>query len=443
ARSRATCCTGCRSSRSGRRSSRSWWSSCRSTMVNLSTVRVPSALDPATIHPDFPILRRRVHGRPLVYLDNAATTQKPQSVIDRLVQYYAEENANVHRGVHTLSERATEAYEQARETVRRFLNAAASREIVFVRGTTEAINLVAQSYGRANVGHGDEILVSTMEHHSNIEPWQILCEEKGARLRVIPMTDTGELPLDDYERLLTDRTRLVSVVHVSNALGTINPVEEIVRIAHARGVPVLVDGAQAVAHMKVDVQAIGCDFYAFSGHKMLGPMGIGGLYGRTALPDRVAPYPGGGGLIRSGTLQRALYNVLPHKFEAGTPNVAGAVGLAAAIDYLTAIGADRIAAHEHELLTYGTDALSCVPGLRLTGTAAEKAGILSFVLDGVHPHDIGTILDRQGVAIRTGHHCCQPLMHRLGVPATARASLALYNTRADIDTLVGALHQVR
>jgi cysteine desulfurase/selenocysteine lyase len=414
-----------------------------SIMVNVSAVHAASALDPATIRPDFPILRQRVHGKPLVYLDNAATTQKPQSVLDRLVQYYVEENANVHRGVHTLSERATEAYERARETVRRFLNAAASREIVFVRGTTEGINLVAQTYGRANVGRGDEIVISTMEHHSNIVPWQILCEEKDARLRIIPITDSGELRLDEYERLLSDRTRLVSVVHVSNALGTINPVQEIVRIAHARNIPVLVDGAQAVAHMKVDVQSLGCDFYAFSGHKMLGSMGIGGLYGKTSLFESMPPYQAGGDMISSVTFERTLYNVLPHKFEAGTPNVAGAVGLAAAIDYLTAIGADRIAAHERELLAYGTEVLSRVPGLRLIGTAAEKAGILSFVLDGVHPHDIGTILDREGVAIRTGHHCCQPLMQRLGVPATARASLALYNTRDDVDALAGALFKVR
>ena len=412
-------------------------------MVNVSAVHAASALDPATIRPDFPILRQRVHGKPLVYLDNAATTQKPQSVLDRLVQYYVEENANVHRGVHTLSERATEAYERARETVRRFLNAEASREIVFVRGTTEGINLVAQTYGRANVGRGDEIVISTMEHHSNIVPWQILCEEKDARLRIIPITDSGEMRLDEYERLLSDRTRLVSVVHVSNALGTINPVQEIVRIAHARNIPVLVDGAQAVAHMKVDVQSLGCDFYAFSGHKMLGPMGIGGLYGRTSLLETMPPYQAGGDMISSVTFERTLYNVLPHKFEAGTPNVAGAVGLAAAIDYLTAIGADRIEAHERELLAYGTEVLSRVPGLRLTGTATDKAGILAFVLDGIHPHDIGTILDREGVAIRTGHHCCQPLMHRLGVPATARASLALYNTRDEVDALAGALLKVR
>jgi len=402
-----------------------------------------AARDAAAIRQDFPILQQRVHGKPLVYLDNAATTQKPQAVIDRLARYYGEENANVHRGLHRLSERATDAHEKARATVQRFLNAAESREIVFVRGTTEAINLVAQTYGRAHVGAGDEIVISVMDHHSNIVPWQILCEEKHARLRIIPMNDAGELQLDEYEKLLNDRTRIVSVVHVSNALGTINPVEEIIRLAHRRGIPVLLDGAQAVAHMKVDVRALGCDFYALSGHKMLGPTGIGVLYGTSSLLNAMPPYQGGGDMISSVTFERTLYNVLPYKFEAGTPNIAGAIGLGSAIDYLTEVSLDRIAAHEHELRTYGTDALSQIPGLRLTGTAHEKAGILSFVVDGVHPHDIGTILDREGVAIRTGHHCCQPLMARLGVPATARASLALYNTREDIDALVTALDKVR
>ncbi len=401
------------------------------------------ALDAETIRKDFPILRQTVHGRPLVYLDNAATTQKPHAVIDRMTRYYEEENANVHRGVHVLSERATDAYEDARETVRRFLNAAEAREIVFVRGTTEAINLVAQSYGRSRVGPDDEVVISVMEHHSNIVPWQILCEEKRARLRVVPMTDAGELRLDAYEELLSDRTRIVAVVHVSNALGTINPVEEIVRLAHRRGIPVLLDGAQAVAHMPVDVQALGCDFYALSGHKMLGPTGIGVLYGKASLLDAMPPYQGGGDMIRSVAFERTLYNVLPYRFEAGTPNIAGAVGLAAAVDYLTNVGLDRTSAHEHDLLVYGTEALLGIPGLRLTGTAGEKAGILSFVLDGVHPHDVGTIVDREGVAIRTGHHCCQPLMERLGVPATARASLGLYNTREEIDVLAGALRKVR
>ena len=407
------------------------------------SARRTTALDVAAVRQDFPILRQRVHGKPLVYLDNAATTQKPQAVIDRLVRYYTEDNGNVHRGVHWLSERATDAYEEARNTVRRFLNAAESREIVFVRGTTEAINLVSQTYGRTHVGAGDEIVISTLEHHSNIVPWQLLCEEKGARLRVIPISDAGELDLDVYEKLLSDRTRLVSVVHVSNALGTINPVDEIVRLAHRRGIPVLVDGAQAVAHMKVDVQALGCDFYALSGHKMLGPTGIGVLYATSTLLEAMPPYQSGGDMIRSVTFERTLFNTLPYKFEAGTPDISGAIALGAAIGYLIQVGLERIAAHEHELLAYGTEILSRIPGVRLMGTAREKAGILSFVLDGVHPHDIGTILDRDGVAIRTGHHCCQPLMHRLAVPATARASLALYNTREEIDALATALGNVR
>jgi cysteine desulfurase/selenocysteine lyase len=401
------------------------------------------ALDLKTIRQEFPILRQRVHGKPLVYLDNAATTQKPQPVTDRLVRYYTEENANIHRGVHVLSVAATDAYDAAREAVRRFLNAADSREIVFVRGATEGINLVAQTYGRAHVGPGDEIVISEMEHHSNIVPWQMLCEEKGARLRIIPITDAGELRLDLYERLLSDRTRIVAITHVSNALGTINPVADIVRLAHDRGIPVLVDGAQAIAHMPVDVQALACDFYVFSGHKVFGPTGIGVLHGRLPLLDAMPPYQGGGDMIRSVTFERTLYNEVPHKFEAGTPNIAGVVGLAAALDYVTAIGLHRVSAHEHELLVYGTEALSELSGLRLTGTATAKAGILSFVLEGVHPHDIGTILDRDGVAIRAGHHCCQPLMARLGVPATARASVALYNTREDIDALVRALRTVR
>ncbi|MGH9348289.1 MAG: SufS family cysteine desulfurase [Vicinamibacterales bacterium] len=401
------------------------------------------ALDANAIRQEFPILRQRVHGKPLVYLDNAATTQKPQAVIDRLVRYYAEENANIHRGVHVLSVRATDAYDAARETVRRFLNAADSREVVFVRGATEGINLVAQTYGRAHVGAGDEIVISEMEHHSNIVPWQMLCEEKGARLRVIPITDAGELRLDAYERLLSDRTRIVAIAHVSNALGTINPVAEIVRLAHDRGIPVLVDGAQAIAHMPVDVQSLRSDFYVFSGHKVFGPTGIGVLHGRLALLDAMPPYQGGGDMIRSVTFERTLYNDVPYRFEAGTPNISGVVGLAAALDYVAAIGLHRVSAHEHELLAYGTEALSELAGLRLTGTAPAKAGILSFVLEGVHPHDIGTILDRDGVAIRAGHHCCQPLMARLGVPATARASVALYNTRDEIDALVRALLTVR
>jgi cysteine desulfurase/selenocysteine lyase len=399
--------------------------------------------DVHAVRQDFPILRQKVHGRPLAYLDNAATTQKPQVVLDRVAAYYREENANVHRGVHVLSERATDAYEGARRTICRFLNAACPEEIVFVRGTTEAINLVAHSYGRPHVGPGDEVVITVMEHHSNIVPWQMLCEEKGARLRVVPMTDAGELRMDEYEALLSDRTRIVAVVHVSNALGTVNPVDEIVRIAHRRGIPVLIDGAQAVAHQQVDVRALDCDFYTFSGHKLFGPTGIGVLYGKAALLEAMPPYQGGGDMISSVSFARTLYNVLPYKFEAGTPHIAGAIGLARAIEYVEAIGFDAIAAHEHDLVTAGTEALSGIPGLRLTGTAADKAGILAFVLDGVHPHDVGTILDREGIAIRTGHHCCQPLMERLGVAATARASFAVYNTRDEIDALAAALGRVR
>ena len=397
----------------------------------------------AAVRRDFPLLRQAVHGRPLVYLDNAATTQKPKAVLDALQRYYLEDNANVHRGVHSLSGRATDLYDAARETVRRFLNAADAKEIVFVRGTTEGINLVAQTYGREHVGFGDEILLTEMEHHSNIVPWQILCKEKGARLRVVPITDAGELRLDEYEALVNDRTRIVCLTHVSNVLGTINPVAEVVRLARGRGIPVLVDGAQAVAHMPVNVQALGCDFYAFSGHKVFGPTGVGVLYGRRALLESMPVYQGGGGMIGSVTFERTSYADLPYKFEAGTPNIAGVVGLAAALDYVTAIGLDRIVAYEHDLCAYATDALLRVPGLRLTGTAKEKAAVLSFVLGDVHPHDIGTVLDRDGVAIRAGHHCCQPLMARLGVPATARASLALYNTREDVDALVTSLRTTR
>jgi cysteine desulfurase/selenocysteine lyase len=401
------------------------------------------AFDAAAVGRDFPLLRRPIHGKALVYLDNASTTQKPQMVIDRVTRFYVEENANVHRGVHWLSERATDAFEEARATIGRFLNARRAEEIVFVRGATEAINLVAQSYGRSRVTRGDEIVISTMEHHSNIVPWQILCEQQGARLRIIPITDAGELDLDAYATLLNDRTRIVSVVHVSNVLGTVNPVQEIVRIAHRRGIPVLVDGAQAVAHGAVDVQTLGCDFYAFSAHKMFGPTGVGVLYGTSALLESMPPYQSGGDMIRSVSFEQTLYDVPPFRFEAGTPDIAGVVGLAAAVDYLTGIGFERIARAEQELLEYATGALARLPGVRVIGTAASKAGVLSFVLDGVHPHDVGTILDREGVAIRTGHHCCQPLMDRLGLQATSRASFALYNTREDIDALVAGLQTVR
>jgi cysteine desulfurase / selenocysteine lyase len=412
-------------------------------MARMSSTVSLKPLDVAAVRAEFPILEQRVHGRPLVYLDNAATTQKPRVVLERMERYYVEENANVHRGVHLLSERATDAYEQARDTIRRFLNATRREEIVFVRGTTEAINLVAHSYGRPNVRAGDEVVITAMEHHSNIVPWQMLCEEKGARLRVVPMNDAGELSLDAFEETLSPRTRIVAIVHVSNALGTVNPIADIVRIAHQRGVPVLVDGAQAVAHMPVDVQALDCDFYALSGHKIFGPTGIGVLYGKFDRLAAMPPYQGGGDMIRSVTFERTLYNDLPYKFEAGTPDIAGAIGLAAALDYVQSVGLEAIAAHEHTLLAYGTELLTRIEGLRLTGTARDKAGILAFVVDGIHPHDIGTILDRDGVAIRTGHHCCQPLMDRLGVPATARASLALYNTREELEALAIALGKAR
>jgi cysteine desulfurase/selenocysteine lyase len=390
---------------------------------------------------DFPILREKVRGRPLVYLDNAATSQKPQVVIETLQKYYSRENANIHRGIHFLSERATQTYEDARAKVRAFLNAAESREIIFVRGTTEGINLVAQSYGRKFVGEEDEIILSAMEHHSNIVPWQILCEQVGARLHIIPMNDDGELLIDEYERLLSDRTKLVAVTHLSNALGTINPVKQIIQIAHRRGVPVLVDGAQAVPHLKVDVRDLDCDFYAFSGHKLYGPTGVGVLYGRASLLDAMPPYQGGGEMIRSVTFEKTLYKVLPYKFEAGTPNIAGGIGLGAAIDYLSQVGLDLVAAYERELLDYATDAVSTITAVQIIGTAKEKAGVLSFVLEGVHAHDVGTILDQEGIAIRTGHHCAMPVMQRFGVPATARASLAFYNTKEEVDALVGAIQR--
>jgi cysteine desulfurase/selenocysteine lyase len=407
------------------------------------TVAAHRGFDVDRIRADFPILRREVRGRPLVYLDNAATTQKPQCVIDALVRYYTDMNANVHRGVHELSEVATQAYEDAREKLRGFLNAGSTREIVFTRNATESINLVAQSFGRANVGAGEEVLISAMEHHSNIVPWQMLCDATGARLRVAPIDDRGELVMEELERLIGERTRLVAIAHMSNALGTVNPVAEIVRMAHAQGAAVLVDGSQAAYHMPVDVQNLGCDFYAATGHKLYGPTGIGILYGREARLEAMAPFLGGGDMIRSVTFERSTWNELPAKFEAGTPNIAGAIGLGAAIDYIESIGLSAVARHEAELLAYGTEALSSIEGVRLIGTARCKASVLSFVMDGIHPHDIGTIVDREGVAIRTGHHCAQPVMQRFDVPATARASLAMYNTREEIDTLVRALVRVR
>jgi cysteine desulfurase/selenocysteine lyase len=399
--------------------------------------------DVARVRADFPILRRDVRGRPLVYLDNAATTQKPQAVLDALTAYYTGINANVHRGVHLLSELATDAYERARETVRAFFHAASTREIVFTRNATEGINLVAYAFARPRLKPGDEVLISAMEHHSNIVPWQLVCAERGARLRVAPIDDRGELRLDELEGLIGPRTVLVSVTHMSNALGTINPVEEIVRRAHARGVPVLLDGSQAAYHMPVDVRAIGCDFYAATGHKLYGPTGIGVLYGREAHLEEMPPFLGGGDMIASVTFERSTWNELPYKFEAGTPNIAGAIGLGAALDYLAGVGLEAVSAHEQDVLAYGTEALASIDGVRLIGTAGRKASILSFVMDGVHPHDIGTVVDREGVAIRTGHHCAQPVMDRFGVPATARASLAMYSTRDEIDALTRALIKTR
>jgi len=400
-------------------------------------------LDVESLRKDFPTLRQEVHGKPLVYLDSAATSQKPRAVLEAVDRYYEQDNANVHRGVHLLSVRATEAYEAAREKVQRFVHAAHAHEIVFVRGTTEAINLVAQTFGRTRVRAGDEIVVTVMEHHSNIVPWQMLCEQQGAALRVVPMDDDGTLRIDELERLIGPRTRLVALGHVSNALGTIHPVRRIVELAHGKGVPVLLDGAQAVPHLAVDVQALGCDFYAFSGHKLFGPTGIGVLYGRSELLEQMPPWQGGGDMISSVSFEKTTYNKLPYKFEAGTPDIAGAIGLGAAIDYVNSVGLHAIAAYEHALLDYATDALKRVPGLRLLGTAKEKASVLSFLLGDIHPHDIGTVLDREGIAIRTGHHCAQPLMRRLGVAATARASLAFYNRREDVDALVAGLHKVR
>lgn len=401
-----------------------------------------AAFEVERIRQDFPLLGEKIRGKPLVYLDNAATSQKPHVVIDTIRQFLSTYNSNVHRGVHQLSERATEAYEQARTRVQGFINAAESREIIFVRGTTEAINLVAQSYGRTHIGTGDEIVISAMEHHSNIVPWQILCEQTGAVLRVVPINDDGEMLLDEYVTLLTPRTRLVAVAHVSNALGTINPVREIIRLARRQGVPVLVDGAQAVPHLKVDVRELDCDFYAFSGHKVFGPTGIGVLYGRARLLEAMPPYQGGGDMIKSVTFAKTVYNDLPYKFEAGTPHISGVIGLGAALDYLDGVGLDRVAAYEHELLVHATAALSAIPGVRIIGTAKEKASVVSFVVDGVHAHDIGTVLDHEGIAIRAGHHCAMPVMQRFGVPATARASLAFYNTREEVDALVRGIHKV-
>ena len=409
----------------------------------LKTQEAGTALDVNRVRSDFPILGVQVSGKKLVYLDSAASSQMPQQVIDRLTRYHSSEHANIHRGVHFLSEQATNAYEAAREKVQHFINAAHDREVIFTRGTTNAINTVAHGFGRAFVCEGDEIIISHMEHHSNIVPWQMLCEEKGATLKVIPVDDDGRLLIDEYEKLLGDRTRLVAVTHVSNVLGTVNPVKEMIAMAHARGVPVLIDGAQGVPHMKVDVQDLDCDFYAFSGHKMCGPTGIGILYGKESMLEKMQPYEGGGDMILSVTLEKTTYNKIPYKFEAGTPPIAAAIGLGAAVDYLESVGLAAIEAHEHSLVAYGNEVLSAIEGVKLYGAVPEKAGVLSFNIAGVHAHDVGTILNDEGVAVRTGHHCAQPLMQRYGVPATARASFYLYNTLEEVDQLGAAIRRVQ
>jgi cysteine desulfurase/selenocysteine lyase len=411
-------------------------------MSTLSSV-VSARFDVERIRQDFPVLKQTIHGKPLVYLDNAATAQKPRAVIDAIVKFYEVDCANIHRGVHELSQRSTAAYEETRAKVRRFLNVRSAHEIIFVRGTTEGINLVTQTWGRANLKEGDEIIIAGLEHHSNIVPWQILCEQTGTGLRIIPIDDRGDLLLEEYEKLLGRRTRMVAIGHVSNALGTINPIRRIIRMAHDAGALALIDGAQAVPHMPVDVSALDADFYAFSGHKLFGPTGIGVLYGKADLLDAMPPYQGGGDMIRTVTFEKTTYNDLPYKFEAGTPDIAGGIGLGAAVDYVTRLGIDKIAAYEHELLLYATEVLEQIPGLRIVGTAREKAAVLSFVMQGIHPHDIGTVLDHQGIAVRTGHHCAQPVMDRYHIPATTRASLAFYNTPAEIDALVAGLYKVK
>jgi cysteine desulfurase/selenocysteine lyase len=411
-------------------------------MSTLTSV-IAAGFDVEKIREDFPVLKQTIHGKPLVYLDSAATAQKPTAVVDAIRQFHEVDCANIHRGVHELSQRSTAAYEETRVKARHFLNSKTTNELIFVRGTTEGINLVASSWGRKNVKEGDEIIISAMEHHSNIVPWQMLCEEKGAKLRVIPMNDRGELILEEYEKLLNPRTRMVAVAHVSNALGTINPVKQIIEMAHQAGAVVLIDGAQSTPHIPVDVQALDADFYTLSGHKVVGPTGIGILYGKAALLNAMPPYQGGGDMIKVVTFEKTTYADLPYKFEAGTPNIAGGIGLGAAFDYVNKIGLDKIAAYEHELLLYGTEALSRIPGLRIIGTAREKAAVLSFVMEGIHPHDIGTVLDRQGIAVRTGHHCAQPVMDWFHVPATTRASLAFYNTMAEIDALAAGLGKVK
>ena len=413
-----------------------------SEVLSPETRRPRTSLDIARIREDFPILGQKVNGRPLVYLDNAATSQKPRQVIEAISHFYSEDYSNIHRGVHTLSQRSTQSYEAVRTKVQKLIHAAEDREIIFVRGATEGINLVAFGYLRPRLQAGDEIVISGMEHHSNIVPWQILCEEKSARLRVIPINDDGEVIFEEYDKLLNSRTRLVAVTHVSNALGTINPIRRMVEVAHRQQIPVLVDGAQAIPHLPVDVQALGCDFYTFSGHKLYGPTGIGVLYGKASLLESMSPFQGGGDMIASVTFEKTTYNKIPHKFEAGTPDIAGVIGLGAAIDYVQAIGIAAIGAYEEELLAYATREVSKIAGVRVLGSAKEKASVLSFTLEGVHPHDIGTILDQQGIAIRAGHHCAQPVMDRFQVPATARASFAFYNTKKEVDALVNGIRAV-
>jgi cysteine desulfurase/selenocysteine lyase len=407
------------------------------------TSEIPTTFDVEKLREDFPVLKQQIHGKPLVYLDSAATAQKPYAVIEAIRRFHEVDCANIHRGVHELSQRSTAAYEQTRTRARQFLNAASDAEIVFVRGTTEGVNLVASSWGHCNLKAGDEVVISAMEHHSNIVPWQMLCEARNARLRVIPMNDRGELILEEYEKLLNPRTRMVAVAHISNALGTVNPVAEMIAMAHRAGALALIDGAQAAPHTRVDVRALDADFYAFSGHKTLGPTGIGILYGKQALLENMPPYQGGGDMIRTVTFEKTTYADLPYKFEAGTPNIAGGIGLGAALEYIGGIGIERIAAWEHELLRYGTEQLERIPGLRIIGTARQKAAVISFVIEGIHPHDIGTVLDLDGIAVRTGHHCAQPVMDRFHVPATTRASLAFYNTLAEIDKLVAGIHKVK
>ena len=402
-----------------------------------------SSFDVGRIRADFPILKLKVHGKPLVYLDNAASSQMPLSVMARLERYQATQHANINRALHYLSEVSTTEFDEARRKLQRFINAREEREVIFTSGTTDAINLVMHGYGRKFIGAGDEIILTTLEHHSNIVPWQMLAEEKGAKIRVVPVNDAGELLLDEYENLFNERTKFVGVMHVSNALGTINPVKEMIAFAHARGVPVLVDGAQAAPHMQIDVQDMDCDFYAFSGHKLCGPTGIGILYGKAALLEKMQPYKGGGDMIMTVTFEKTTYNTIPHKFEAGTPPIAAAIGLGAAVDYLSEIGMDAIAAHEHELLNYATEQVNLIPGVRIIGTAKNKAAVLSFTVDGVHPHDIGTLLNHEGIAVRTGHHCAQPVMLRFKVPATSRASFAFYNTMAEVDALIAGIRTVQ